>query len=139
MKAIVGAVLLAVGLAAAQGAFAEQTPPRPADAQGAQPIPFRKDEGFGAMVLNAGLGLAVAIGAAVGVLYLLRRHLAGGQNAPGRRLRVIETVRLGPKTTLFLVAVDDRNLLIGQQGDTLVALAQPSAPPGPPPGTEHAA
>jgi flagellar biogenesis protein FliO len=129
---MVAAGLLAVALALAPGARAEPPPARAADAKAAPTIPFRKDEGAGAMLVDVGLGLAVALGAGLVVLYLLRRYLANAQQAPGRRLRVIETVRLGPKAALYLVEFDDRSLLIGQQGENLAVLAPPPAAPDAP-------
>ena len=99
------------------------------DAHATAPIPFRKDDNAGALAVNVGLGLIVALGLGIGVLYLLKRYLVGMQRAPGRRLRVIETVRLSPKASLFLVECDNRALLIGQHGDTLAVLDAPSSVP----------
>jgi flagellar biogenesis protein FliO len=130
VKGLAAALLLAAVVSAAPDGAAEQVPPRAADGQANQPIPFRKDDSVGAMAMNVGLGLIVAIGAGVGALYLLRRYLAVVQKAPGRRLRVIETIRLGPKSALFLVELDGRSLLIGQHGETLAVLAEP--PPNSP-------
>ena len=130
MKAIIAALALAAALGASSGEAAGQAPARVPEAQvppAVQTIPFRKDDDVGALMLNVGLGLAVAIGVGVGALYVLRRHLAGVQKAPGRRLRVLETVRLGPKTALVLVEVDGRSLLIGQQADTLTVLSPAAA------------
>jgi len=139
VNAIVAAVCMAAVLCAAPCAAVEQPQPRP-EAQAAQrPIPFRKDDNLGDMAINVGVGLIVAIGAAVGALYLMRRYLVTVQRGPGRRLRVIETIRLGPKSALFLVELDGRGLLIGQQGDTLAVLAHPPAPSSPnPPPPDHA-
>jgi hypothetical protein len=103
----------------------------------AQPIAFRKDDGLGAMALDVGLGLAVAIAVAGVVLFLLRRHLMGARNASGRRLRLLETLRLTPKSALFLVEFDGRSVLLGQQGDSLTVLdrsarlARPAQTPPP--------
>ena len=134
MKSVFPAIVLASALLPPPGMAAEPAAPRAAEAQSVQAIPFRKDDDIGGMALNVGLGLAVAIGAGVAALYLLRRYLAGIQKAPGRRLRVIETVRLGPRSALILVEVDGRSLLIGQQGDALSVLDNP-----PPAASDHAA
>ena len=45
--------------------------------------------------------------------------------AGGRRMRLVETLRLGPKATVFLVEVDGSTLLIGQHGETLALLEAP--------------
>ncbi len=63
--------------------------------------------------------VAVAAGAA----YLLKRYyVAAPGDAGGKRIRIAEVRRLGPKTALFLVEVDGRSLLLGQQGDRLMLL-----------------
>jgi flagellar biogenesis protein FliO len=112
-------LLLAVALCAQ----AQQAPQPPA-----QPIPFKKDDGGGALALNTGLGFVVAVGLGIGALYLLRNQLLRRQVRSPRRMRVLETLRLAPKATLFLVEVDGRSLLLGQQGETLVVLGDASAP-----------
>lgn len=145
MKALVVAILVGAVLCAQPCAAAGQAAPRPAESQATQPartIPYRKDDDIGALALNVGLGLLVALGVGVGVLYALRRYLAGVQKAPGRRLRVLETVRLGPKSALVLVEVDGSTLLIGQQGESLAVLDRPAGPAGPAPApapADHAA
>jgi len=79
-------------------------------------------------LLNAlGLGywpaliLAPIIVGALGIVGY--RHLTGARPSfPGRRLRVVETLRLAPRTALFVVEFDRRTLLIGQHGDRLSLL-----------------
>ena len=123
-RMLLAAVLLfAAGAVLAQPASPPAAPPK-AESPAVQPIPFRKDDDTGALALNVATGLVVSIGLAVGVLFVLRRYLQKSQQAPGKRLRVLETVRLTPKSALYLVEVDKRTLLIGQQGETLAVLAQ---------------
>lgn len=128
MKAIIALVCFAIALCAAFAADAQQPTALGKDAAAAS-IPFRKDDNLGEMAVTVGLGLVVAIGAALAALYMLRRYLVRVQQGPGRRLRVIETIRLGPKSALFLVELDGRGLLIGQHGDALALLAQPEPLP----------
>ena len=40
-------------------------------------------------------------------------------------MRLIETLRLGPKASLFLVELDGKTLLIGQHGESLAVLERP--------------
>jgi flagellar biogenesis protein FliO len=127
VNAICAAVCLVLALSAVPPAAAQPAPSRGAETTATKPIPYRKDESFGDLATNVGFGLIVAIGVGVGALYLLRRYLVTMQKSPGRRLRVIESVRLGPKSALFLVELDGRGLLVGQQGDTLAVLAHPDA------------
>jgi len=126
VNALIAAVLVALALCAAPMCAAQPAGNRVASAPAAQPIPFRKDESLADMALTVGTGLVVAIGAAAVALYLLRRYATAMDRRPGRRLRVIETVRLGPKSALFLIELDGRALLIGQHGETLATLAHPS-------------
>ena len=133
MKRFVRRALLALVLGASLAAVADPAPPaapsaHAAEAQRPTSIPYRKDDDTGALALNVGFGLVVAIGVGIGALLLLRRYLGVVQRAPGRRLKVVETIRLGPKSALYLVEVDQRTLLIGQQGDALAVLAVPTEP-----------
>lgn len=101
----------------------------------AQRIPFRQDDSFGDLLLSVGPGLVIALAVAGVALFLLRRYVAVTQAAPGRRLRVVETLRLGPKFTLFLVELDGRGVLIGQQGERFAVLERSAgASLGQPPG-----
>ncbi len=46
-----------------------------------------------------------------------------------KRLRVVEKLRLTPRTTVYLVELDSREILIGQSGDRIVRLdAMPHSP-----------
>jgi hypothetical protein len=104
----------------------------------AEDVPFRKGP-----VLSAASLVRVAAATAGGVLLVwvatlaLRRTVFAG-NAKGvaqRRIRVLETRRLSPRTTLTLVRVGDREVLLGQSGDRLVRLhaaaADSTHEPGP--------
>ncbi len=53
---------------------------------------------------------------------LKRYYVTAPGDAGGKRIRIAEVRRLGPKTALFLVEVDGRSLLLGQQGDRLMLL-----------------
>ncbi|MCX6078657.1 MAG: flagellar biosynthetic protein FliO [Chloroflexi bacterium] len=67
----------------------------------------------------------------VGVLLLIvasavifRRWMnLGSQTGPTRQLRLLETVRLSPKQTLYLVAVGDQQLLIGATDQNISLLS----------------
>jgi flagellar biogenesis protein FliO len=118
------AVLLSALLLLALVAHAQQPPQ-------SQTIPYKKEEGAGALALNVGLGFLVAIGLGLGALYLLRNQLQRRQGGSQRRLRVVETLRLAPRTTLFLVEFDGRGLLLGQHGENIALIKETAAePPG---------
>jgi len=98
-----------------------------ADTRPAQPIPFRKDDDAGDLVVRVALGLGVSLLVAFGILIAVRRYGTPLQRGTGRRLKLLESIRLTPKSALFLVSLDERTLLIGQQGETLVVLAEPGS------------
>lgn len=88
-------------------------------------IPFKTEpspvEEYGGRLL---LALAVLAGLSIAALYVVKKRLptwpamAGG----AKRLSVVERVRLNPRCTLYVVKLDEREVLIGQCGDTLVRL-----------------
>lgn len=94
-------------------------------------IPFKKEEtgtgeaaGQTFAILVALLGLACA-GLVAAKRYFpqlpfdLKLPLKTGAN---RRLQLIETMRLSPRTSLYLVQLDDRLLLLAQNGDTVTTI-----------------
>jgi flagellar biogenesis protein FliO len=75
------------------------------------------------------LALIVVGGIAIGGLFAMRRYLPtmALKAVAAKRLKLLETMRLTPKTTVFLVQFDNTTLLLGQHGDSLSVLA--SNPP----------
>jgi flagellar protein FliO/FliZ len=59
-------------------------------------------------------------------LRVLRRFQTGGTTA-GARIRVLESRTIGPKATIHLVAIGDRQLVVGLTPGRLVTLAELSA------------
>jgi flagellar protein FliO/FliZ len=59
-------------------------------------------------------------------LRVLRRFQTGGPSA-GSRIRVLESRTIGPKATIHLVAIGDRQLVVGLTPGRLVTLAELSA------------
>jgi len=100
-------------------------------------IPFRKDDDVGGLAVKVVLGLGISIAVALAVLVVLRRYVSSAQRAPGRRMRIVESMRLTPKSALFLVEVDRETLLIGQHGESLVLLNRPHGDGRPPQPVDH--
>ena len=98
----------------------------PAVASADNPIPFKKEEaGAGESAGKAFAVLAVLLGLACAGLFAARRYLPQlsstlklpAKTGAKRRLTLVETMRLNPRTSLYLVQMDGRELLLAQSGD----------------------
>ncbi|MHB1413663.1 MAG: FliO/MopB family protein [Chloroflexota bacterium] len=75
------------------------------------------------------VGLILRLGVVLVLIYVslagLRTYLArqGGRAGNANAIKVLEKSRLGPQQTLYLVAVDDRALLLGATATSLTSLA----------------
>ncbi len=67
------------------------------------------------------VGLVLGLGAAA--LYLSKRVLPRVTNAPGKKIRVVETTYLGPRKALHLIEVGNQRLLIASTNDRITTLA----------------
>ncbi|RKY08475.1 MAG: flagellar biosynthetic protein FliO [Planctomycetota bacterium] len=65
--------------------------------------------------------LVIVLGAAA--IYLSRKVLPGFTQLSGKRVRVVETVHLGPRKALHLVRIGNRQLLIGGTNENITRLA----------------
>jgi flagellar biogenesis protein FliO len=133
------AVALAGALACATAAAPTTAALQPPAAVANQPIPYKQQESeAGGAAGKSILLLAVLLGVAWGGLVLakrtlprwaLTRRLGLAAGAP-RRLRLVETMRLGPRASLYLVQLDQKTLLLAQSGDRItVAATDPDAGP----------
>ena len=59
----------------------------------------------------------------VGAIYLSKKFLPRITNLSGKRIRVVETVHLGPRKTVHLLKIDNQQLLIGSTGESITKLA----------------
>jgi hypothetical protein len=126
LRSLAAAVGLMICLAGSPRWVLAETESR-AEASPGTAIPFKKDDRDAA----SGLPTAVAVLALLvllgwGGLHALRRFKLAPPGLAGkaRRVRLIEAVRIDPKVTLYLVAADDRTLLLGRCGDTLVLASE---------------
>ncbi|MFZ4099680.1 MAG: flagellar biosynthetic protein FliO [Chlamydiia bacterium] len=71
------------------------------------------------------LVLILLLGGAVIALYLIRRFLRHRWNptAGARSIEVLERTQVSPKTTLFLIEVEGRRLLIAESSDEVCPIA----------------
>lgn len=92
-------------------------------------IPFKHENSTaGGDFSRIGLALILCLAVLAAVLYLLRRYLPGVIKPVSgcKRVQVLETQRLGPRSQVYVVAFGGRQYLIGQSEHGLVRLA--SAP-----------
>lgn len=65
--------------------------------------------------------LVVVLGAAA--IYLSRKLLPRLTQLSGKRIRVVETVHLGPRKTVYLLKIGSQQLLIGSTNENITKLA----------------
>jgi flagellar biogenesis protein FliO len=120
-------------------ARADSTAPSAQAAVPANAIPYKKtDAGTGATAGKSFSILAVLVGLACAGLFVLRRYfpqLPMGLKMPlkagaPRKLTLVESMRLGPKASLYLVQLEGRTLLLGQSGDSITVVANGGADDG---------
>ncbi len=63
----------------------------------------------------------IALGAAA--IYVSRRFLPKITNLPGKKIRIAETVHLGPRKAVHLLEVGERRFLIGSTNENITRLA----------------
>lgn len=91
-------------------------------------IPFKAGDDLGTQLVRVAVVFVVLAAVFVAGVIAWRRLGGKAPFAPRhRRLAVVETLRLSPRTTLFLVELDGEPLLLGQQGQTLTVLANRAA------------
>ncbi len=117
----------AVFLVAAQYAYsALPAAGKDSSVAGGQEIPFKRDSDISGGQLSRVVGvLLVVVALAAGTVYLLKKYVTGvdiGRNGGRRRIRLLESRRLTPRTALFLVEVDGKTLLLSQHGEKLVLI-----------------
>jgi flagellar biogenesis protein FliO len=133
MKLVCAALAVALaGLAAPAAAQAPAEAPR-------ERIPFKQDDGeFGALMLRVVIAFSALALLGGGVIYILKRR--GYVTLPGaegpRPLRLVQSMRLGPRTGLLVVEFGENRVLLsqGESGATLISSERiaPAVPAQPP-------
>jgi flagellar biogenesis protein FliO len=134
---------LAIGLLAMSltAAHAEPSPGHLSTSEETQtiknPIPFKREETMASDIGQSLSVLVLLIALAWGGLYVSKKFMPklAAKNAPGKRLQLIETQRLTPRTTLFVVQFDEKTLLLGQHGESITVLDTSPAGEQPPHAT----
>lgn len=65
--------------------------------------------------------LVAALGAAA--IYASKRIMPRITNLPGKQMRIVETIYLGPRKTIHLLKIGEQRLLIGCTNETMTKLA----------------
>jgi flagellar biogenesis protein FliO len=101
-------------------------PPGAAAEKSARPAPRLEPSPVSAGPLVA---IAATIGGAVVLLWFLKRALKGSRHLPGAQkvLKVRDVLMMGPKRAIYLIALEDRNLVVGVSGDVLTLLSEYSS------------
>ena len=123
LAALLSVVLLAAGAAPAAAVTPTASAASGADAPAAA-IPFRRDAPVEPEAGRIAAAFVLAIAAGLGALYVMRRRVQ--RSLPlqaGRRLRLVERLRVSPRSTLLLIECDGRSVLLGEQAGTLVLLS----------------
>lgn len=107
--------------------------PAPADKSGTAEAFFTQDTdlaggsgfagGSGELFLRAMLAVLFVIVLGVGAIYVSRRLLPHIINAPGKKIRIVETAHLGPKKAVHVIEVGDRRFLLGSTAENITKLA----------------
>jgi flagellar biogenesis protein FliO len=90
-------------------------------------IPFNKNApGLAELSLNSFLWLAIILGAAVAILYVIRRYFPGliRANPQTRRVKLVEVTRIAPRASLLVVEYDNETLLLAQTEKQISLLLQ---------------
>jgi len=105
----------------------------PADKSGTEGSFFTQDPdlsggsgfagGAGELFFRAMLAVLFVIVLGVGAIYVSRRLLPRIINAPGKKIRVVETAHLGPKKAVHVIEVGNRRFLIGSTAENITRLA----------------
>jgi flagellar biogenesis protein FliO len=98
--------------------WAQQAPLREAPSA----IPFKQEGNVADQLWRVAFLLVGVGGLFVGGTYVYKRFARDLGISRGRRLRLLESMRLTPKSAVFLLQVDDQTILIGQQGEGLSVL-----------------
>jgi len=83
----------------------------------------RNRGGTGELFYKMMLSVLLVIGLGAGAIYASKKVLGKITNLPGKKIKVVETVYIGPRKAVHLLEVDNRRILIGSTNDNITKLA----------------
>jgi flagellar biosynthetic protein FliO len=85
--------------------------------------------GNGEIFLRAMLAVLFVAVLGVAAMYVSKRFLPRITRLPGKEIRIVETVHIGPRRAVHLIEIGDRRILIGSTNENVTKLADVT--PGP--------
>ena len=85
----------------------------------------RQSDSAGSRELFYKMVLSVLLVVALGVaaIYVSKKLLPKITNLPGKEIRIVETVHLGPRKAVHLLEIGDRRFLVGSTNENITKLA----------------
>jgi flagellar biosynthetic protein FliO len=121
----------AAGTKAAKAQSDSNQPRADADSENVQL--FKNDPNFfgksgysplgGEFSFRAVVAVLFVLALLVGAIYVSKRLLPKITNLPGREIRIVETVHLGPRKAVHIIEIGTRRFLIGSTNENVTKLA----------------
>ena len=77
--------------------------------------------------IRAVLAVLFVLALFVAAIYVSKKLLPKITNLPGKKIRIVETVHLGPRKAVHLLEIDNRRFLIGSTNENVTKLADLSS------------
>lgn len=81
----------------------------------------------GELPLRAILAVLFVLALFIAAIYVSKKLLPKITNLPGREIRVVETVHLGPRKAVHVIEINNRRFLIGSTNENVTKLADLSS------------
>lgn len=132
-----GVVLVCSAQSSTNGVGPEKTQPEPDQPQArteSKDVPlFTNDPNFfgkpdynsvgGEFSVRAILAVLFVLALFIAAIYVSKKLLPKITNLPGKEIRIVETVHLGPRKAVHVIAVNNRRFLIGSTNENVTKLA----------------
>ena len=69
------------------------------------------------------LSVLLVVGLGAGAIYFSKKLLPRITNLPGKKVRIVETVHLGPRKAVHLLQIGNQQILIGSTNEGITKLA----------------